>query len=196
MKPEQKAWINAQLDALIKKKYTQDMTPQEQIKGGLSAMPIIGDAISGYDAYHAAKKGNYGESALNAAGLLPFIPGMAGIIKNSKATPNVANNIGDIENYLDSMGVKHSIIENKNSIQLNKIVVPENNRNSGLGTEAMNKLSSYADYNKKLLTLTPSSDFGGNKKRLVDFYKRFGFVENKGKNRDFSTMDSMVRIPK
>jgi hypothetical protein len=41
-----------------------------------------------------------------------------------------------------------------------------------------------------------ASDFGGNKNRLVGFYKRFGFVENKGKNKDFSTMDLMIRPPK
>lgn len=39
------------------------------------------------------------------------------------------------------------------------------------------------------IALTPSSDFGGNKKRLTEFSKRFGFVENKGKNRAFSTKE-------
>jgi len=82
MKPEQKAWLNSQLDALINKKYTQEMTTEDRVKGGLSPLPVIGDAISGYDAYQSAKKGNYGEAALNAIGLLPLIPGLAGTIKN------------------------------------------------------------------------------------------------------------------
>lgn len=44
--------------------------------------------------------------------------------------------------------------------------------------------------------LTPSKDFGGTSvKRLTDFYKRFGFVENKGKNKDFTIRDTMYRVP-
>ncbi|MDD2505591.1 MAG: hypothetical protein PHF21_04935 [Bacilli bacterium] len=31
----------------------------------------------------------------------------------------------------------------------------------------------------KPIILTPSDEFGGDKKRLIQFYKRFGFVENK-----------------
>ena len=31
--------------------------------------------------------------------------------------------------------------------------------------------------------------------RLKDFYKQFGFVENKGRNKDFTISDSMYRLP-
>jgi len=71
-----------QIQQLLKKQYSQPMTTQERVKGGASALPVIGDAISGYDAYQSAKQGNYGEAALNAIGLLPFIPGLAGVIKS------------------------------------------------------------------------------------------------------------------
>lgn len=74
-------WLNARLDELLRKQYSQPMTPEERLKGGASALPIIGDAISGYDAFQSAKKGNYGEAALNAAGLLPFLPALAGVTK-------------------------------------------------------------------------------------------------------------------
>ena len=46
-------------------------------------LPGTGDAISGYDAWEALKKGNYGEAALNAVGVLPGIPAMAGVIRKS-----------------------------------------------------------------------------------------------------------------
>jgi hypothetical protein len=110
MKPEQKAWLNSQLDALINKKYTQEMTTEDRVKGGLSPLPVIGDAISGYDAYQSAKKGNYGEAALNAIGLLPLIPGLAGMIK-FKNIDDVRKNLpDDAESFIRwSVGPKYDM---------------------------------------------------------------------------------------
>lgn len=50
---------------------------------------------------------------------------------------------------------------------------------SGSGTLLMKDLCKYADENHKILTLSPTSEFVGdtNYKRLVNFYKRFGFNE-------------------
>ena len=45
-------------------------------KTALGFTPIVGDVMSGYDALQALRQGNYGEAALNAVGLLPFVPGM------------------------------------------------------------------------------------------------------------------------
>lgn len=67
---------------MLAKKYSQPMTPQERIKGGASALPVIGDAISGYDAYQSAKQGDYLGAALNAIGLLPIIPAITKVSKN------------------------------------------------------------------------------------------------------------------
>jgi predicted GNAT family acetyltransferase len=92
--------------------------------------------------------------------------------------------------------VKLDVFDNKNNINLNRIVVPKEMRGQGIGSQVMQDIVQYADDVKKPVTLTPSSDFGGNVNRLKDFYKQFGFVENKGKNKDFSTMDSMYRNPK
>lgn len=83
MRPEDKIWLNSQIKNMVNKKYTQEMTPAERVKGGASALPVIGDAISGYDAYQSAKQGDYLGAALNAVGLLPMIPGLAGITKNA-----------------------------------------------------------------------------------------------------------------
>ena len=59
--------------------------PPEVVKGLLGFAPVAGDAISAYDAYDAAKQGNYGEAALNAAGLLPFVPSLGNVIKHIPA---------------------------------------------------------------------------------------------------------------
>jgi len=85
---------------------------------------------------------------------------------------------------------------NKNEINLSRIVVPKEMRNQGIGTQVMNDLSEYADSIGKRITLTPSSDFGGNVSKLKSFYKELGFVENKGRNKDFSTKETMYREPK
>lgn len=82
------------------------------------------------------------------------------------------------------------------TVNLNKIIVPEGDRSAGVGSSVMTQITDWADANGKKIALTPSTDFGGNKTRLVKFYKRFGFVENKGRNKDFTISESMVREPK
>jgi len=80
-------------------------------------------------------------------------------------------------------------------IHLSKIEVPKSERGKGKATEAMNELISFADSTGIRVTLTPTNEFGASKKRLIQFYKRFGFVENKGRNKDFTTRETMYRKP-
>lgn len=91
--------------------------------------------------------------------------------------------------------VNRAYPEERKMIELSKIVVPEEKRNQGVGTQFMEELARHADSEGKIITLTPTSDFGGTKGRLVEFYKRLGFVENKGRNRDDSISDTMYRLP-
>ena len=88
------------------------------------------------------------------------------------------------------------IYEDAKSLKLSRIIINPESRGSGAGTDIMNDLINYADKTKKIITLTPSSDFGGNKNRLVQFYKRFGFKPNKGVHKSYEYMDSMIRWPK
>lgn len=60
----------------------------------------------------------------------------------------------------------------------------------------MEGLTRYADKVGKPILLSPSSDFGGSKTRLVKFYRRFGFVPNKGRNKDYRFSQTMIRQPK
>ncbi len=93
-------------------------------------------------------------------------------------------------------GVETSMDEFENKIVLNKIELEKEDRKKGNGTRAMQKIVDYADQVGKRIELTASTDFGGSSVgRLKDFYKRFGFVENKGKNKDFSTRETMYREP-
>jgi GNAT superfamily N-acetyltransferase len=112
----------------------------------------------------------------------------------SNVTPSTAKELMD--NIEQQYGVQTSIAErNAGDIYLSSIKVQPKERNQGLGTKAMQDIIKYADTKGKRITLTPSSDFGGNVNRLKEFYKRLGFVENKGKNKDFSISETFYREP-
>lgn len=148
-------------------------------------IPVAGDVLSGVMAAYDAAKGDYPSAAMNALGVLPFVT--AGTIKG---TGKIA----------DALNAKHSALdgyvsEGEKNINLSKIVVPKELRNEGAGTAFMNDLLAEADKSGKAVTLTPASDFGGNKARLTEFYKRFGFVPNKGKTADYEISESMYRLP-
>jgi N-acetylglutamate synthase-like GNAT family acetyltransferase len=98
----------------------------------------------------------------------------------------------DFYDYLSGL----DIYENKNSLKLAKIVVKPEYKNKGVGTKIMEALVKYADENKKIISLTPASDFGGNKNRLIQFYKKFGFKLNQGHHKSFEFRDAMIRYPK
>lgn len=90
-------------------------------------------------------------------------------------------------------GLKLDLMGKGGTVTLSRIVVPEGGRQQGTGTQVMERIAQWADQSGTTVALSPSLDFGGNKKRLVDFYKRFGFVENKGKNKEFTISESMYR---
>lgn len=90
-------------------------------------------------------------------------------------------------------GLKLDLLGTGDRITLSRITLPKEGRGQGAGTAVMQRVAEWADQNGKTIGLTPSGDFGGSKSRLPGFYKRFGFVENKGKNRDFEVSESMYR---
>lgn len=75
-------------------------------------------------------------------------------------------------------------------IKIMSLIIPKENRKSGIGSEVMKSLTEYADSVGKMIVLTPGDkdDHHGttSRNRLKKFYKRFGFVENKGRNKDFT----------
>jgi len=89
-----------------------------------------------------------------------------------------------------------SITERGNNIILDKVIVPKELRDSGQGSRFMEDLLSAADSQGRTIGLSPSTDFGGTKSGLQRFYKKHGFVPNKGKNRNFEISESLIRSPK
>jgi N-acetylglutamate synthase-like GNAT family acetyltransferase len=99
------------------------------------------------------------------------------------------NRYGDFIDGLD-------IYENATSLILSRIIIKPDVRQEGIGSKIMKDLINYADKNKQIIALTPSSDFGGNKSRLIQFYKKFGFKHNQGHYKSFEFRDSMIRYPR
>ena len=81
-------------------------------------------------------------------------------------------------------------------IYLSRIIVPNDVRNEGMGTKVMLELIKYADSKGRMVTLSPTNEWGASISKLKRFYKRFGFVENKGKYIDYEISDDMYRLPK
>ena len=102
-----------------------------------------------------------------------------------------------IERELEQeFGISLSLSERPDkTLTLSKIVVPKEKRNQNIGSKVMERICSYADTHGITIFLSPSSDFGGSKARLGEFYKRFGFMPNKGKHKDFRHQETMVRQP-
>ncbi len=131
-----------------------------------------------------------GERAGADAGAKSSVPQVDPAAFSRSGTPET---LDDLRAKLDDAGVSHEVYERNGVVTVHKIVVPEGARSSGIGTRAMQTILDYADATHRHVALSPSADFGGNKARLTDFYKRFGFVENKGRNRVQEVSESMVR---
>ena len=116
-------------------------------------------------------------------------------LKYNKAIGEFENNsVADIKNkYKDE--VKYLILsENESTVSINNMIVKEDLRNKGIGQNILNDIIEYANKNNKTITLTPTSEFN-TKDRLKKWYKKNGFVENKGKNTNFLISDTMYKLP-
>lgn len=67
---------------------------------------------------------------------------------------------------------------------LHMIEVPKALRKEGRADRALEEMCRFADENHLTFALSPSSDFGSLKARLIKWYRRHGFVPNKGRNKD------------
>lgn len=116
-------------------------------------------------------------------------------VKGSGRDKTSIDTVDHLKNKWKEKGVSLSISGKGDTISLDMIKVAPDARGKGYAKSAMSDLISLADKNNQTVTLTPSVDMGSNKNKLISFYKTFGFVENKGKNRDYEYSDTMYRSP-
>lgn len=99
------------------------------------------------------------------------------------------SNLDVIIKKWENLGITLFVYESPKLINISSIIVPKEQRKSGIGSEIMKSLVDYADSVNKMTIVTPGikDDYHGttSQSRLKKFYKRFGFVENKGKHKDF-----------
>ena len=116
-------------------------------------------------------------------------------ILSEDATSNISSEVDNLMHDIETAyQVDLFIYYNKfaNTIILSKIVIDKQNRGMGIGTNVMEDICKFADNNNLRIALTPSSDFGGTKSRLLGFYKNFGFK----KYNAYEFRETMVREPK
>lgn len=79
-------------------------------------------------------------------------------------------------------------------VEVARIIVPREVRRAGVGSAIMREVTAWADRTGTPLCLTPSTAHGATSvKRLTGFYRRFGFLPNRGRNKDFMTKEAMRR---
>lgn len=130
----------------------------------------------------------------SSGNLLASVAGATGLVAAGQSNDSEAGVLGAIMKGRHP-DIKSFITESPGKATLEKVVVDKVGRGSGKGTEFMKDLVKEADDKGIQLALSPTSDFGGNKNRLKEFYKRFGFVENKGKNKNLEVSESFLREP-
>jgi len=118
------------------------------------------------------------------------------------------HNQDDLNNLASELKAKHGLKQlwlyydkRHDVIDLSAITVDKANQRQGAGTSAMNDLADYADEHGLTIVLVPGVKDTGHgttsRSRLVKFYKRFGFIENKGRKMDFAIGGGkMIRYPR
>jgi len=186
------------------------LTPQEQPYSASTGNGIWDLLSSGYggllntakgalnSADDYAKTGNYNPGPVVDAAMMAL--GGASPFASEGALGAMGGKISQLSDKWNQQGIRNFIADrpSRNQYQLSDLVVPEDKRGTGLGSAFMKELTDIADSEGRVLTLTAAKDYGTTSlERLKDFYKGFGFIENRGRNKDFTISDSMYRpIPK
>jgi len=161
---------------------------QEELKGIVQPTPI-----EVYD-----ENGNLVQTTDKAVDINKKYDAELAALETTKPTEELLPSTPEFEKQMEEKyGIVLDLLDYKGGVlQLSKIIVSKKDRNSGIGKKAMQEIVDYADKVGKKITLTPSTDFGATSvNRLKAFYKGFGFVENIGKNKDYSTKETMYRQP-
>lgn len=80
-------------------------------------------------------------------------------------------------------------------LTLSLLRIPYEERGRGIGTKIMKHILAYADASGSFVSLSPDASFGTGERRLRAWYKSMGFVNNKGRDREFRISESMYREP-
>jgi len=109
------------------------------------------------------------------------------------------NNLGWFKQYeqqLTSQGFEAEFNPvNDKLVTIEIIGVPKDKHGQGHGSQIMNNLCNKADELDVVLQLRPAASSTHSRGKLIKFYSKFGFIENKGSNKD-ENYQYMYRLPK
>lgn len=127
-------------------------------------------------------------------------PRVSGLLNDVANTVSKQQPIKELESYIankyPSVALDLAGKDTTGPLTVSRIVVPPNERGQGLGGRVMQDIIEFADNNGRQLALTPDSALGTPKSRLNSWYREMDFQPNKGRSRDFSISEAMVRDPK
>ena len=108
----------------------------------------------------------------------------------------IQDELDGIVNKYESLGMACWIyLKGNDAIEVASIKVKDKNeRRQGLGSGLMSEITALCDKYSLLCVLTPEATETP-KTGLLRFYKRFGFVSNMGRKKDFRFRNSMIRYP-
>ena len=185
------------------RKKGQDTFTKETIKDGKKIFTLTDTTVSdafGRPGFKSASISFPEGTKVTMEDVMPKLKSELGVkeVKPTEVKESKINPIEFSKTIEDKYGITIDLTGDveKGDLTLSKIEVPKEQRGKEIGTKAMEDIIKYADENNKRIVLTPSTDFGGTSvKRLKQFYKKFGFIENTGKNKDFTTKETMYRNP-
>lgn len=87
---------------------------------------------------------------------------------------------------------------NNHLVTIEIIGIPKSMQGKGCGSKIMNQLCSMADKFGVMLQLRPAASSTHSRSKLINFYSKFGFIENKGSNKNPTCQyeHGMYRLPK
>lgn len=115
-----------------------------------------------------------------------------------------ANDPSSVDSWRLAIIVKYQLVSfdvyvHGTYLELSRLIVNKEQQGLGIGSDVMVEFCQFADAHKFVSILSPAEKDDGigtsSRSRLVKFYKEFGFVENKGRNKDFGTTAAMIRTP-
>jgi len=120
-------------------------------------------------------------------------------LDESKINENVSALQTELEQKYNLKSLFLADMGKRNAIELHSIIVNKEEQGEGTGSKVMQEIIAYADANDKIVVLDPGlldKQHGTtSQSRLRKFYKRFGFIDNKGRNKNYEFRNLMIRYP-
>mgnify|MGYP003631952609 CR=1 FL=1 len=129
----------------------------------------------------------------------PHVLGNLGLAEAASPTGNLEQLRTKLTNQYNLKDLRLGDMSTRSAFEISSIIVNKDDQKSGTGTAVMQELIAYADKNDKIVVLDPAlkdKHHGTtSQSRLRKFYKRFGFIDNKGRNKNYEFRNIMIRYP-